>query len=80
MGYNSLKVNLNILLLCVFIVNNMKDYSTDALAAQHGSVKTDNEAIHYQYFDVEEKREMKRAIIQGLGFRQTVDVRKVRKF
>lgn len=66
----------NLLLLGVLFVNNMSKSVSTGLMSQSDSSRTidDNK---YKFFDVREKREMKMAIMQGLGLKHAIDIKRV---
>lgn len=79
MGCHSFKLkqfSSNLLLLSVLFVNNMSKSVTSGMISESVSLRTGNDA-EYKFFDVKEKREMKRAIMQGLGLKHTIDIKKV---
>lgn len=76
MGRQSLGVRSNLLLLGVLFVNNMSFVVSNGLASELRPSSTSEEDV-YRYLDMREKREMKRAILQGLGLKHTIDVKKV---
>lgn len=70
--------NTNLLLFSVLFVNNMSKSASSGLVSTSDSLRTPH--LDYKFFDVKEKREMKRAIMQGLGLRHSIDIKKVRLF
>lgn len=81
MGCHSFKLkqfNSNLLLLSVLFVNNMsKSVTSEITASQRDTLRISNSNVDYKFFDVREKREMKRAIMQGLGLKHSIDIKKV---
>lgn len=79
MGCHSFKLkqfHSNILLLSVLFVNNMSMSVTNELISDSDSLRTLNNA-EYKFYDIKEKREIRRTIIQGLGLKHTIDIKKV---
>lgn len=76
MGCRSFGIRSNLLLLGVLFVNNLTEFvAMSGLVNDIRPVRPEDDA--YRYFDVREKREMKRTILQGLGLKHNIDVKKV---
>lgn len=82
MGCHSFKVKqfiCNLLLLSVLFVNNMSKSVTSAVTSgsEQESLWTIDDVQDYKFFDVKERRELKRAIMQGLGLKHKIDIKRV---